>query len=139
MTNVKMTKKRRPQPAVVYTQVIPQKPGPEPPVSVAAPSSDTDRNTATETLKTKGHPEEDAIMYAQVQVRSSFHHNFGQSQLFPVFETFEENSVFNCFYSLNVVFVFRFLELFISTTNRSLSYLRIISCVQVDNNIRKCI
>ena len=63
LTSENVTKKRRPQPAVVYTEVIPtmtHKSGSQPPGFVAVSTSNVD-GQSTETAA-----KDDAVMYAQV-------------------------------------------------------------------------
>jgi len=67
MSDEKTTKRRRPQPTVVYTEVVPtmtQKSGSECPDPAAVPSPLYANDERTEP---RSHPEDDTVMYAQVK------------------------------------------------------------------------
>jgi len=109
MTSEKATKKRRPQPAVIYTEVVLQKTTPKPDSEAAgsvadvlssSPDPDADGKTAEEP-ETKSHSEQDADMSAQVSYSFWFLFNFAAGMIltfltffliFTTFSFFNKNS-----------------------------------------------
>jgi len=97
MTSEKATKKRRPQPAVIYTEVVlqktTQKPASEDAGSVAdalSSSTDPDANGKTaEEPEMKSHPEQDADMSAQVSYSFWFLFSFAAGMILT-FLTFKK-------------------------------------------------